>query len=114
VLLPAPLITTPGPLLPVICPSLATVSGPVLLIPVVPWMMAPELLFTAPPPPSTTASLPTFNCAPESMLTVTFVLPGCATIAVVTGLGWLLSQVTVCPVVGFTVGVQLARAGSAA
>jgi hypothetical protein len=28
------------------------------------------------------------------------VLPGCATIAVVTGLGWLLLQVTVCPVVG--------------
>jgi hypothetical protein len=29
------------------------------------------------------------------MLTVTLVLPGCATIPVVTGLGWLLSQVTV-------------------
>ena len=33
------------------------------------------------------ASLLTFNCAPESMLIVTFVLPGCATIAVVTGFG---------------------------
>jgi hypothetical protein len=28
-------------------------------------------------------------------------------------LGWLLSQVTVCPVVGFSVGVQAARAGAA-
>ena len=40
-------------------------------------------------------------------------LPGCATIAVVTGLGWLLLQVTVCPVVGVSVGVQAARAGVA-
>ena len=45
------------------------------------------------------------------MLTVTLVLPGCATIAVVTGLGWLLVQVTVCPVVGVSVGEQPARAG---
>jgi hypothetical protein len=42
------------------------------------------------------------------------VLPGCETIAVVIGLGWLLSQVTVCPVLGFTVGEQAARAGTAA
>jgi hypothetical protein len=28
-------------------------------------------------------------------------------------LGWLLLQVTVCPVVGFSVGVQAARAGAA-
>jgi hypothetical protein len=48
------------------------------------------------------------------MLIVTLVLPGCATIGVVTGLGWLLSQVTVSPVVGVCVGVQTARAGSAA
>jgi hypothetical protein len=47
-------------------------------------------------------------------LIVTFVLPGCETIAVVTGFGWLLSQVTVCPVVGVTVGVQAARTGSTA
>jgi hypothetical protein len=47
-------------------------------------------------------------------LTVTSVLPGCATIAVVTGLGWLLLQVTVCPVVGFSVGVHAACAGAAA
>ena len=43
---------------------------------------------------------------------VTFVLPGVETIAVVTGLGGLVSQVTVCPVVGVTVGVQAARTGS--
>jgi hypothetical protein len=47
------------------------------------------------------------------MLTVTFVLPGCATIPVVTGFGWELSHVTVCPVDGVSVGVQAARAGSA-
>ena len=77
-------------------------------------MIAPELLLTCPPPPSTSASPPpTLSCAPDCMLTVTLVLPGCATIAVVTGLGWLLLQVTVCPVVGFSVGVQAARAGPA-
>ena len=43
---------------------------------------------------------------------MTFVLPGVETIAVVTGLGGLVSQVTVCPVVGVTVGVQAARTGS--
>jgi hypothetical protein len=48
------------------------------------------------------------------MLTVTLVLPGCATIPVVTGLGWELLQVTVSPVVGVSVGVQAARAGSTA
>jgi hypothetical protein len=48
------------------------------------------------------------------MLIVTSVLPGCATIPVVTGLGWELSHVTVCPVVGLSVGVQAARAGSTA
>jgi hypothetical protein len=48
------------------------------------------------------------------MLIVTSVLPGCATIPVVTGLGWELSHVTVCPVVGASVGVQAARAGSTA
>jgi hypothetical protein len=37
-----------------------------------------------------------------------------ATTPVVTGLGWLLSQVTVCPVVGVSVGVHAARAGSTA
>ena len=74
--------------------------------------MAPELLLTCPPAFNTTASLLTFNCAPESMLIVTFVLPGCATIAVVTGFGGLVLQVTVCPVVGVTVGVQAARTGS--
>jgi hypothetical protein len=46
------------------------------------------------------------------MLTVTLLLPGCATIPVVTGLGWELSQVTVCPVVGVKVGAQAARAAS--
>jgi len=91
---------------------LLTVSGPVLLMPVVPWMMAPELLVTCPPAFSTTALLFAFNCAPESMLIVTFVLPGCETIAVVTGFGGVVSQVTVCPVVGVTVGVHAARAGS--
>src|SRR6516164_3991317 len=105
-------MTTPGPVVPVICPPLSIVSGPVLLMPVVPWMMAPELLLICPPAFSTTASLLTFNCAPESMLIVTFVLPGVETIAVVTGLGGLVSQVTVCPVVGVTVGVQAARTGS--
>src|SRR6516164_6698863 len=112
VLLPAPLMTTPGPLVPVICPLLLTVSGPALLMPVVPRMMAPELLVTCPPAFSTTALLFAFNCAPESMLIVTFVLPGCETIAVVTGFGGVVSQVTVCPVVGVTVGVHAARAGS--
>src|SRR5262245_55922829 len=81
-------------------------------MPITPWMMAPELLLTCPPAFNATASLPTFNCAPESMLIVTFVLPGCETIAVVTGFGALVSQVTVCPVVGATVGVQAARTGS--
>jgi len=74
--------------------------------------MAPELLVTCPPAFSMTALLFTFNCAPESMLIVTFVLPGCETIAVVTGFGGLVSQVTVCPVVGVTVGVHAARTGS--
>jgi hypothetical protein len=77
-------------------------------------MIAPELLVICPPPPSTSASPPpTLSCAPESMLTVTFVLPGCATIPVVTGFGWELSHVTVCPVDGVSVGAQAARAGSA-
>ena len=43
---------------------------------------------------------------------VTFVLPGVETIAVVTGVGGLVLQVTICPVVGATVGVQAARTGS--
>src|SRR5215831_8017365 len=111
---PGPLRTTPGPPVPPICPSLAMPAGPVTLMPLTPWMMAPEALLTCPPAFNTTASLLTFNCAPESMLIVTFVLPGCETIAVVTGFGWLLSQVTVCPVVGVTVGVQAARTGSTA
>src|SRR5262249_25096726 len=81
-------------------------------MPIIAWMMAPELLLTCPPAFNTTASLLTFNCAPESMLIVTFVLPGCETIAVVTGFGGLVSQVTVCPVVGVTVGLQAARTGS--
>src|SRR5262245_43230488 len=77
-------------------------------------MIAPELLVTCPPPSSTSASPPpTLSCAPENMLTVTFVLPGCATIPVVTGFGWELSHVTVCPADGVSVGVQAARAGSA-
>ena len=46
------------------------------------------------------------------MLTVTLLLPGCATMPVVTGLGCELSQVTVCPVVGVKVGTQAARAES--
>jgi len=113
VLLPAPLITTPGPPVPVICPSLAMFPGPVKLTPRTPWMIAPELLLTCPPPPRTSASPPpTLSWAPDSMLTVTLVLPGCETIAVVTGFGGLVSQVTVCPVVGVTVGVQAARTGS--
>src|SRR5262245_57172940 len=90
------------------------VAGPVTLTPRTPWMIAPELLLTCPPPPSTSASpLPTLSCAPDCRLTVTLVLPGCATIGVVTGLGWLLVQVTVCPVAGLSVGVQAARAGPA-
>lgn len=51
-------------------------------------MMAPELLVICPPPPSTMASPPpTLSCAPDNMFTVTLVLPGWATIPVVTGLG---------------------------
>src|SRR5262249_6567489 len=112
-LVPEPPSSTPGPPVPVICPSFPMVSGPEPLIPRTPWMMAPELLVIWPPPPSVMASPPpTLSCAPDSMLTVTLLLPGWAVIPVVTGLGWLLSQVTVWPVVGASVGVQAARAVS--
>src|SRR5262245_16338708 len=41
---PGPLRMTPGPPVPLICPSLAMPPGPVKLMPRTPWMIAPELL----------------------------------------------------------------------
>src|SRR5215472_72783 len=115
VLSPGPLRMMAGPLVPVIVLLLVIVSGPVSLMPVAPWMMAPPLLVIWPPPPSVIAVPPlTLSCAPPCMMTVTLVAPACAVIGVVAGLGGLTLQVTVWPVVGVVVGVQAARAGCVA